>query len=354
MVGGSDGSLVDPERQISFPKTDPNAALRHVRLIADIVNETRVEVPARMNPSDGPQIEPGRALPEGARDEWREPFLHHIAYGAEPRAVPSQVSIAARLLDVFEHEFGLLQDGQALPLCGDAGICPKREGCWKAVPRDRVPTGKEAAASIPWVGPAYADERIVVMPINFNGFGGLGGNWWMTHGHRRYVAGELSEDERRERSGPTNLFAKYVASYLAAVRRSVQGLEVRADYEPSELAEGLDAMALMQSAQCSPGRDAGKPTAAMRRNCPERHLLPQIEALEPEILITVGATARDAVDRFAPGSRSRDWAAIRSSTLADREITLINVRHPGRGQGEKALRALQELLAAQPLLRRAR
>lgn len=271
--------------------------------------------------------------------ETRVNFIEHIATMEPSPADEQQLSTVARLLDTMEDRFGWIQNGSAQPL---ACACEAYDACWAGIPASRRPHGRKANASVPWVGAAFDRDRIAVVGINANQYGGLGANWWITRGHLRDLA-----------PGKKPAFPFRVAQYLSAIRASSAGTTPARVDEPRALASEFESCAFFQSIQCSPIGARGNATHEMATQCPPRHLVPQLEDLAPSLVVTIGKTNRERIWALVDAREEPATPGVWRGTgrLVDREIELIGLYHPSFGHRKRSLEPLIAELRARPLRR---
>lgn len=281
---------------------------------------------------------PSRYGPDemAAVDENRRSWLLEKLRGPDVGAPEESVSLAARCCD-FYVEQQLFDGDHALPLDTD---CPAAGDCWAGVSAEARPPRDEAPISVPWIGPRYAAGGTAAVAINFDAYGGLGGQWWVRRG---------AND--RLRAGKRSGFDYRAGSYLAAVEAAANGGRLVEEPDPSAVAEAWEATAFMEAIKCSPYRDVSTPTDAMWRNCAPRYLVAELALLEPGRVLAIGRHVGDLLagllDVQTQEQASGYWRG--SGTLAGKTIDVICCNHPSYGHWRQSMPSLVASLQAAPL-----
>lgn len=274
---------------------------------------------------------------------------------AERREELGESSRRLRLLeaccDVYDEQ-GLLPDGCDAPL---HAVCPCREPCWGG--RDAAKPDRPDLAGIaaPWIGERYFEQRIVVLGMNFDAWGGLSANWDVCGWHIEAMkAGHYGKDNR--------FFAYGAMSYVAAVHASLAGtLAVGwAPPEPTEAASLWEEVAFLQAVKCAPRTERSNPFTEMFENCPELLLRHELELLDPAVVLILGRGPQPR-DAIRPALKV-DWAKYPGEhpghmerdrfELDGRVVDLFSLNHPSapnRGYWQDCLDQLTESLRRSPL-----
>jgi uracil-DNA glycosylase len=194
---------------------------------------------------------------------------------------------------------------------------------------------------------------VVVLGMNFDNFGGLGGHYWVTEDH-------IAQMKLGKRGKDGRAFARNAMLYLRLV---VDHLRASTPSEPlaatnQELARYWEDCAYLQTIKCAPGTARSNPTRAMVETCPKFLLEHELAILEPDVVLLFGRTdLRDVVRPWAvpehgygteQGPRlERDHAEI-----GDRRVELFSLNHPSGRANHIAASLLQlaESLEKNPLL----
>lgn len=280
---------------------------------------------------------PGRPAPEQAR-----------CY----KATTAQAAWLERFAGLYRERGVILESFadlvQAPPLCD---VCPNGSSCWTAdVPRNPDPS--LMGISLPWVGARYEEHRIVVVATNQANGGGL----WTQH----LVDFKFREEQAAGilRGAANNMFGTFLARYVSAVLRSIEGQDPHPPASNAERAAAWDACTMLEAVKCSPysppgTRQRSTPTLAMQRNCPPFLLGAELGLLAPRVIVTLGAIAVAAVESVCSGAwRPVAHSARRASfVLPGGHVgEAFAVYHPSYLPGRtRSLVALQNELAKVPL-----
>jgi hypothetical protein len=221
---------------------------------------------------------------------------------------------------------GALNGAARLPLCD---WCPNAATCWAGIPDSSKLRGEEGCVSLPWIGRDYQAHRVLVVGINFNGYGGLRANWDVCADHQRQqAAGRPGKDSRP--------FAHAAASYANAILKAQAGCTPPpAPPRPQAVSGVWDRIAFAQGVKCAPCGNRSRPTDAMIENCPSLLLAHELDVLRPRSVVALGrGRMRDGIrpllaERFdlsygeAPGRLERDRFSIR-----DQPAELFCLDHP--------------------------
>jgi hypothetical protein len=199
-------------------------------------------------------------------------------------------------------------------------------------------------ARLPWIGPQYPQRRILLVGINSrddgNALAEVDAIDWILpalRGGRRQVGGRSS-------------FHFRAAAAADAVARSQDGRPLDAEPAPQKVADVLMAIARVQAAQCSPLGGRRGPTPEMIGNCPPLLLAPQLEVLDPRVVIALGHPAHVGVQRavpvrwWSPWDENEECFARGVATIADRHATVFALHHPATSGWVRSFRALIDSL----------
>jgi Uracil DNA glycosylase superfamily len=259
-------------------------------------------------------------------DRWRDRLS---ATEQHPRA-------ADRLLDLYRQK-GLLPDDldEALFCC-----CPHRDECWQHA-RD-ANDQRNSGISLPWIGKEYFDSGVVILGINFDNFGGLAGHYHVCEDHiRQMEAGKRGKDGRP--------FARGAMQYLRIVLASLNGDALptdSVDVRNEELAGLWEHCSYLQRIKCAPGSEKSKPTEAMIWECPPFLALPELEILEPRVVLHLGRTdlRREwIVQEGGYGDEQGPHMERDMATIGDRAVELISLNHPS-GHANDVQASLDQLV----------
>jgi hypothetical protein len=181
---------------------------------------------------------------------------------------------------------------------------------------------------LPWIGPKYSQRRILLLGINSRDDGNVLAeidaiNWILPalRGGRRQTGGRSS-------------FHFRAAAAADAVARSQDGRPLDAEPAPEQVADALLAIARVQAVQCSPPGGRRGPTPEMIGNCPPRLLGPQLEVLDPRVVIALGHPAHVGLQRVVPIRWLSTWRENGSCfarglmTNADHPVAVFALHHP--------------------------
>lgn len=211
--------------------------------------------------------------------------------------------------------------------------CARCGTCWRSGTSERPATEYDAVA-LPWIGEHYDTERILVVGMNFDKYGGLLGHWEICGGH----VGEMREGRRGHNGHP---YAARSMSAVRAVRDSRTG-DLAPGWEPPpnrDLAEEWSAVAYLQAIKCAPWRARSTPCAAMFRECPELLLMEELKILRPRFILLMGRSKlrdpvrtlllsrADLVYGCSAGSMERDRL-----TLFGEYAEIVCLNHPSSWQ----------------------
>lgn len=259
--------------------------------------------------------------------------MDYGTYVAEQwQADDGQARLVAELAEMYERR-GLIEAGQTPPLRTACACGPE---CWRDAPENES-APREPGISLPFVGRGYAAERTLIVAINFVDWGGLWGNWQIRGGQLR----ELRKGKRK--IGGSDL--PYAAGAFAhAVRSGMTGRTIDADplCGPEEAADALERCSFTESVKCAPDRHRSEPYYPMTLNCPREHLLDELRALKPKVLILLG---RMPGDRLRTLTRSSRWQELPDLDhgyleLDDTTIEMFSLHHPAYRGWRRSYRAL--------------
>jgi hypothetical protein len=232
---------------------------------------------------------------------------------------------------------GLFDGDHAQPLDCD---CPAAADCWSMLGPAERPPRDEAPISVPWIGPRYAEGGVAAVAINFNAYGGLGGQWWI----RRGAIDAL-------RAGKRKRFDYRAGTYLALLHACLARQQLDTEPPPATVADAWDASAFLEAVKCSPRRTSSRPTEEMWRNCPDRYLVAELEQLTPSTLLLIGHETVRAVSGLLSTQlvegHPNVWRG--RSVLGGREVELVGCNHPSFGHWRTSTPSLASSLALHPL-----
>jgi hypothetical protein len=252
----------------------------------------------------------------------------------DAKAGPEQLALVERCGHHYSEQ-GVIADDIGLPL---HQACQCAGECWADFSAETEPDFGEAAVSVPWIGPDYFEQRLCVIAINQNTYGGLGAHWWVVRG--------AIEDLENGRSGK-RYFHLHTGMYIAAL---LSGLSTGATPQRDALdaaaaADAWQRCAFVEGVKCAPKADRSKPSARMWDNCPPRYLQAELEVLAPRVLLVAGRDTWDAVHHLlqVEGTSWGDafWRGV--GTLNGEKTEVFFVNHPGFGHWRASL---AELLAS--------
>ena len=194
---------------------------------------------------------------------------------------------------------------------------------------------------MPWVGRNYFENRVLLLGLNFDNWGGLEAHYWICESHEEeQLAGKRGKDGRP--------FGRGAMLYLRVVLNGLKQKPIP-DENPAEisneaLGELWEYCAFLEAVKCAPGTERSNPTKTMMSNCPPFLLLKELEILRPSLILVFGRSQlRDVVRDLmvVPDGRfgqeqgphlERDLASI-----GGRHVELISLNHPssrGRAPGD--------------------
>jgi hypothetical protein len=250
-----------------------------------------------------------------------------------------QSAASKRLLDASRA--ALAQAGFAGDECLTA-ICASAAECWGGHlhrPRDEV------LPRLPWIGPEYRVDGVVVVGMNAQSHAGLM--------DEAYVVAETC---RQLSAGRQRFFGvsdarpswfHYRAAAVAGLlidARAGRALTIR---RPAASVAALLGSARVQAVQCSPAASSRRtPSASMLRLCPPRAAWPVLEVLRPAHIAVLGTEARSAFERRYAVTWTVNEPLLRVglTMIAGNQAQVFGLRHPSSGFGMRSIRRLAELL----------
>jgi hypothetical protein len=229
--------------------------------------------------------------------------------------------------------------------------CEHRSACWEGSEHRFPPENDWSHIYRPWVGPKYAENRILVVAVNMNADGGFDEAADLVEAARK----EIRDGKIRIRFG--NEFNTYPGTFLyhrmgcyASAIVNASGTTLTAsddDSRPSKevIADAFDYFAYTNHVKCSPddthNSDVGtgekgksEPTAEMWSHCGPHVLAKEIALLHPKTILILGTS--DNWQSFANRvliSVSTQQARVGSVRMVDakvndRDVRAIIVPHP--------------------------
>lgn len=152
--------------------------------------------------------------------------------------------------------------------------------------------------SLPWIGPAYENYRILVLGENFYECGGLEAETiliqdamkQMKQNKKRVFGGESYSSDGKKYRGTflyyrMACYSKTLTLFLDQAVASVDLLELG---EASKVVGFLDFVAHTNHIKCSPSGNLSRPELEMWQQCGKHILSDEIEILEPKWIIVMG------------------------------------------------------------------
>ena len=265
----------------------------------------------------------------------------------------SRVGSPAGNAEVAAELLGLYREKGLLPGDTDAALfrcCEHRESCWHRAPAARAPL--DSGISFPWIGRSYTETRVVLLGMNFDNFGGLGGHYWICEDHiKQMKLGRRGKDGRA--------FSRNAMLYLRVVLDRLRGIERAepAQATNEELAPLWDSCAYLQTVKCSPGTPRSNPTNGMRENCPEFLVCSELQILKPSVVLLFGRSdLRDVVRPWAVpesgyGFEEGPSLERNHAQLEGHAFELFSLNHPSSRMRdfEASLQQLARSVTTQPL-----
>lgn len=247
----------------------------------------------------------------------------------------AQLELLRDCLSLYERE-DLLKDGRAEPLFRACADC---RSCWSGdVPR---PAPDKGEIAVPWIGPGYLESGICAVAINLNKYSPLGANWWIVRGH---IYDRLGRGSRRN-------FEYRVGQYLAAIRKSQQGISVRSEnLDPHAGAQGWLDCAFLEAVKCSPDRGVSRPTETMWANCPPRYLTDELAILKPRLILAIGVPVGRWIRELLTVRVSEEsHGFVRGAgSVSGKPVEVICLNHPSFGHWRSSREGLLGSLASHP------
>jgi hypothetical protein len=268
--------------------------------------------------------------------ENRRSWLLDKLRGPDVGAPERTVSLVDRLCSLYA-DHGLFDGDRARPLDCD---CPAAAACWSGLGPSERPPRAEAPISVPWIGPRYAAGGLVAVAINFNAYGGLGGQWWI----RRGAIDAL-------RAGKRKPFDYRTGTYLDLIHASLAGRQLETEPPPAAVADAWEASAFVEAIKCSPRWTSSRPTEAMWRNCPPRYLVDELRLLAPGALLLIGRETMEAVAGLLSAQLAEDEPRVwrGRAEFAGRTVELVGCNHPSFGHWRTSTPSLARSLGLRPL-----
>lgn len=111
-------------------------------------------------------------------------------------------------------------------------------------------------------------------------------------------------------------FAYRSMATAAALVTHLAGEEPAAEPRPQSLSGVVDEIARVQAVKCSPREAKSEPTQEMRRECPPRFAVRELEILKPGVLVGLGKVARSAICLLGGASLSKVSPHLERGTIA--------------------------------------
>jgi hypothetical protein len=282
------------------------------------------------------ELESRVPMSEALDVENRRSWVLEKLRGPDVGAPERSVCVVGQLCSLYAAH-GLFDGDRALPLDCD---CPAAAACWSGLGALERPPRAEAPISVPWIGPGYAAGGVVAVAINFNSYGGLGGQWWI----RRGAIDAL-------RAGHRKRFDYRTGTYLALIHACLAGQQLDAEPATATVADAWEASAFVEAIKCSPRRTSSRPTEAMWRNCPPRYLVDELELLAPGAILLVGQDTMGAVAGLLSAELVEDQPRVwrGRSELSGRPVELVGCNHPSFGHWRTSTPSLARSLGSHPL-----
>lgn len=217
--------------------------------------------------------------------------------------------------------------------------------CWSNIESDRFPPENDEAYTVsrPFVGQYYKQNRLAILGINLNEYGGYDAYYKL-----------LDKAKKQLSMGKKKLFRSnsYSGSIVYHRMMTYASIILNDQHQPSgeDLSNNIDNIAFLNHIQCSPIGEKSKPSEQMWENCGSHILRKELAILRPEDLLVLGTTDNltntlNILTDVANTYHSKE-IRIYEASLSSSKIRVIAICHPtSRGGSSRRLYSqLHEIL----------
>jgi len=165
--------------------------------------------------------------------------------------------------------------------------CHRKEKCWT------LSSQRHSNYHIyhPYIGSKYHQERIMVIGINMNDYGGSDAATYLANKAQKEIqAGKIMTFANKSGYRGSLLWHRLL-SYAAILLQTKGAIPINSDKKhptKEDLSNAFPYIAFTNSIKCSPKKNNSTPSKGMRENCPDYILKKEIGILRPKTIIILG------------------------------------------------------------------